>query len=143
MKRLLILLCFGIICSVAAYCPNNNTLTIEFKPPYEPFKALLTSIAWVESKNDPSALNRLENAIGLLQIRQVRIYDFNMRTGKNYTLNEMYDTIKAKYVFLYYASQSHPSNLEEISRNWNGGQRGMKKQSTIQYWKKVQKYLEY
>jgi hypothetical protein len=142
MKKLILLLCFGIICSIAGYAPDSNTLTIKFKPPIEPFKALLTSIAWVESSGNPNALNQKEMAVGLLQVRQVRVDDYNMRTGKSYTLNEMYDTIMAKEVFLYYASQSHPSNLEEISRNWNGGQRGMKKQSTLEYWKKVKKNLE-
>ena len=141
MKKLFLLLIFGIL-PLLAGAPLSKTITIEFKPPFSPFKPLLDATAWVESSGNPNALNRKEMAVGLLQIRQVRVDDYNMRTGKNYTLNEMYDTIKAKEVFLWYASQSHPSNLEEISRNWNGGQRGMKKRSTLEYWKKVKKYLE-
>jgi len=142
MKKLILLLCFGIISSIAG-SPPSNTLTIEFKPPIEPFKALSYAVAMVESSGDRMAYNAKEQATGLYQIRPIRLRDFNQRTGKNYKLNEMYDTIKAKEVFLYYASQSHPSNLEEISRNWNAGPRGMKKQSTVKYYKKVLKYLEY
>jgi predicted chitinase len=54
----------------------------------------------------------------------------------------MYDPIKAKSVFMYYALQCRPDEIERITREWNGGDRGMKKRSTKKYFKKVQKYLE-
>jgi soluble lytic murein transglycosylase-like protein len=142
MKRLILLLCFGILVSIAANPSYENVIYIPFSPPLTPYEALSRAIGTVESKNDPNAYNSRENAVGIYQVRPIRLDDYYQRTGKRYELNEMYDTIKAKKVFLYYALQYHYSETERISREWNGGERGMKKQSTKSYYKKVKVYLE-
>jgi hypothetical protein len=95
----------------------------------------------VESNNNENAYNSKENAVGLIQIRQIRIADYNRKTGRGYKLKEMYDPIKSKSVFMYYAVEIGADNPEKIIRCWNGGDRGMKKRSTIAYYKKVLKYL--
>jgi len=137
MKRLLILLCFGIICSIAGYAPDNNTLTITNAPIISPFKPLWEASRMVESSGDNNALNQLELAFGVVQIRMIRIRDYNQRTGKSYTLKDCYNEQISKEVWFYYASKFHPSDYESVAKSWNG--RG---KSNRVYWDKIKKQLE-
>lgn len=91
----------------------------------------------VESSGNNNALNRLEMAYGAFQIREIRLRDFNNRTGKDYNLEEMYEYHKAKEVFLYYAKGSY----EEVAREWNGGPNWRDKESTKEYYLKIKKVL--
>lgn len=136
MKRILfvtLLLFTGIVSS----SPSRVEMWIVIPKAINPHEAIWKAICQYESKNYPMAYNKRENAVGIAQIRHIRIKDYNQRTGKNYQLNEMYDTFKSKEVFMHYAK----GNYEQIARNWNGGPRGMKKESTKEYWKQVQKYI--
>lgn len=90
----------------------------------------------VETLGNPLAYNEEENAVGLLQIRQVRIDDYNRRTGSNLTLGQMYDVGLSVMVFMYYASLENPNNLEKISKAWNGSG-----PMTELYWKRIKEYL--
>jgi hypothetical protein len=142
MKRIFLLLCFGIICSIAVYAPERKTLTIEIKPPIKPYEAITNAVAMVESNMDDNAYNRIEKATGRYQVRPIRLKDYNKRTGSHLKLKEMYNPLKAEKVFLYYAMQIGYQDPEKIIRCWNGGERGMKKKSTKEYYKKVRKVLE-
>ena len=135
MKKLILLLCFGII-TLAAGSPPSNTLIIESKPPVSPFKALMGATAWVESSNDTTALNLEELAFGVYQIRAIRLKDYNTRTGKGYTLQDCYNKQISDEIYLYYASKFHPSNLEGVAKSWNGSGEMTKK-----YWDKIKKQL--
>ena len=145
MKRLLLLLCFGLLCSLAGIAPVSNTLTIEIAPVYRPYEKIWRAVCQVESGNDPYAIGDKKlkkKSYGIAQIRETRLDDYYEKTGIRYTKNEMFDTTKSKSVFLYYAMRYSPNDTESISRSWNGGERGMKKHSTRAYYKKVKKYLE-
>jgi hypothetical protein len=140
MKRLLLLLCFGIMVSVAGYSPATNTITIATKPPIRPYEALWDATCKVESNNDPNAIGDKKlkyKSYGIAQIRKPRLDDYFRQTGIKYNPVDMFDTIKSKSVFMWYAMQYPPSDIESISRCWNGGSKGMKKQSTKVYYKKV------
>lgn len=104
------------------------------EPEMTPYEALIQAIFYVETGCDSLAYNPAENAVGGLQIRQIRLDDYNMRTGKNYTLEQMYDFSLAKEVFIYYAEmyQDH----ETIAKRWNGSG-----PMTIEYWNKVKSVL--
>jgi len=102
----------------------------------EPFRKLISAIGMVETKFDTLAYNPEEEAVGYFQIRPIRVRDYNERTGSSYNSSDMYNYETSEKVFLYYASQIGPNNFEKIAKNWNGS--GKK---TIQYWKKVKKYL--
>jgi len=78
---------------------------------------------------------------GIVQIRRTRLTDYARRTGVYYNVVDMFDPIRSKEVFMYYASQYHPLQLEKIAREWNGGSNGMNKKSTIKYWKLIQTRL--
>lgn len=137
MKKRLILLCFGLLVSIAGYSPQHKTLTIAIEPPIRPFKALLEATGYVESSNDPNALNTQEMAYGKYQIRKIRIVDYNRRTGKRYTLKDCYNEEISKEIYLFYAMQFHPSDLEQIARKWNGSG-----PMTREYWGKIKKQMD-
>jgi hypothetical protein len=92
--------------------------------------------AMVETMGNPLAYNQLENAVGIFQIRQVRVDEYNRLTGSKYVLNDMFERSVSEKVFLYFASQVGPYNLEKIAKGWNGsGPR------TELYWKRIKRYL--
>jgi hypothetical protein len=105
--------------------------------PICPLKRLSGVVAWVESKNNPNALNRLENAVGLYQIRPIRLKDYNQRTQSHYKLKDCYDPKINKMIWEFYASGFYPTDYEGICKGWNG-----KGKSNQIYWNKVKKRLE-
>jgi len=123
--------------SVAGYSPASNTLIITTKPPISPYQTLWEATTFIESSNNPNALNRLENAVGIAQIRPIRLKDYNQRTGKSYSLRQMYDPIISKEIWLFYATTFHPSQSEQIAKAWNG-----KGKSNKVYWRAVKKQME-
>lgn len=136
MKKLILLLCFGIISSIAG--PHNEkVIYIEESPVFRPLDALWDASVYVESSDNDNALNRLEGAFGCVQIRMIRLRDYNMRTGKSYKLQDCYNRQISKEIWFYYATQFHHSNYESICKAWNG--RG---KSNRIYWAKIKKRLE-
>lgn len=85
---------------------------------------------------DTLAVNKIEQAYGYFQIRQVRLDDYYERTGIKYTLGDMLNYQKAERVFLHYAIEIGYRDPGKIARDWNGS--GPK---TWEYWKKVKNYL--
>lgn len=135
-----LLICI-ILFTFLAHAPTLNSILMPKLVPTAPFDRLWTAICMVESSNNPSALNRKEMAIGIAQIRECRLSDFNKQTGKCYKLIEMYDPEKSKEVFYHYAKQIGINDLERIAREWNGGPKGMKYRQTAQYWNLVKQQL--
>ena len=138
MKKLLLLLCFGILVSLAGNPAYNETIYIPFSLVYRPYEPLYQAQSYIESSNRDSALNIKEQAFGRMQIRAIRLKDYNDRTGKSYTLQDCYNEKISKEIWLYYATKFHPSDYEGISKGWNG--RG---KSNKIYWNKVKKRLKY
>ena len=102
-----------------------------------PYDALIKAVVTIESGNNNLAYNESEKAVGSFQIREIRLTDFNNRTGKGYTHVQCYDYEISKEIFLWYACQIGPGNIELICRKWNG-----KISLTDDYWRKVQKHLD-
>ena len=119
-----------------AFAPSNEFLVIMDIQPVEPFKQLIRAIARVETSGDTLAYNPVEEAAGFLQIRPIRLKDYNKRTGSSFVLNDMFNYEISEKIFLYYASQIGPNDFEKIARKWNGsGPR------TKFYWNRVKKFL--
>lgn len=139
------LLCFlMLLATIPAYAPADRFLPLLRPEPINPYENIYKAVCAVESSNNAMAYHMEENgfaSIGIAQIQNSRIIDFNARTGHNYTLVDMYQPSKAKVVFMHYASEINPNNLERISREWNGGPSGMSKKSTMEYWLLIQKAL--
>ena len=86
----------------------------------ETIDEILNAIISVESSGRNNAYNAKEDAVGCLQIRQTMV-------------NEMFN------IFIDYYNLN---TAEAIARGWNGGPRGVDRKSTLNYWEKVQGYLD-
>lgn len=133
---------FIMLLSVRVYAPGDGSLPLLQGEPAKPYEALWSAVCFVESSNNPFAVgdkHLKEQSYGIAMIRQSRLDDYFRQTGIRYTITEMFDTVKARRVFMWYAVGT---DLERISRCWNGGNRGMEKQSTIDYWHRVNESMQ-
>lgn len=121
---------------IRVFAPDSQTFTVIKEPAFQPFSKLLYATAMVETMGNSWAYNEFENAVGIYQIRQVRIDDYNRRTGSNHSLTEMFDPVLSRKIFLYYASRYEPHELEKIAKAWNGSG-----PMTELYWKRIREYL--
>ncbi len=118
------------------FAPVSGSLIIVQSDPIGPYKNLIHAIGMVETMCDTLAYNPIEQAAGYFQIRPIRLEDYNNRTGSNYKLTDMFDYKISEKIFLYYASQIGPYDLEKIARNWNGSGH-----HTVHYWERIRLYL--
>ena len=101
------------------------------------------ALAKVESSNNPRAINKKENALGIYQIRLAYYKDSNVR-GKH---SDVYNPVIAKQVVLAYFQRYEPKALknndfETLARCHNGGCGWRKNKSlTDNYWNKIKKNL--
>lgn len=119
MKRMKILIIL-LTLALKTYSPEYKAVHIFRDEPLKPYECLWDAVCAIESSGDNMAWNKAENAVGIAQIRHIRINDYNRRTGSNYDLIEMYDPAKSKIVFMYYASNLGPHDIERIAKAWNG-----------------------
>lgn len=132
----------GIIClvmlsfSLKVSAPCWNSFTIYEFSPAEPFKNLERAIGMVETNCNLTAYNPYEEAVGIFQIRPIRLLDYNIRTHSKYTTQDLYTLEVSEKIFLYYADLTGPYNLEQIARNWNGSG-----QLTDFYWTRIRQLL--
>jgi hypothetical protein len=137
MRKLFLLLIFGLLSGVA-YCPaNEKCLYITMHTPTNPYLKLFEAVCSVESGNNPKAYNAKECAIGICQIRAIRLQDYNNRTHQRYSLRQMYDPELSKQIFLYYSLKYNNNDIRAICRDWNGHGKGNK-----EYYNKVMRRLK-
>jgi len=107
-------------------------------------KSLIDALILVESSGRENAYNKKEDAVGCLQIRPIMVREVNRILRKQnieqrFTKEDRWDCGKSKEMFYIWRDYHHLNSSDEvIARNWNGGPRGYKKQSTEHYWYKVQ-----
>jgi hypothetical protein len=119
-----------------AVAPDTDYLTIFKTPAIQPYAPLMDAIGIYETMGNTLAFNEFENAAGIFQIRQVRVDDYNHRTGNNYKLPDMFDYKISEKVFLYFADLAGPYRFEKIAKAWNGsGPR------TEFYWQQIKTLL--
>ena len=119
--------------------PPNNSGMIFVSEPVNPFQSLWIATTIVESGGNPYAIgdrHLKEWSYGISQIRRVRLDDYFRRTGIRYTTDDMFCPEKSREVFMFYASQYRPHEIESISRSWNGS--GV---MTKIYFAKIKKHL--
>lgn len=122
--------------ALKAFAPASGSLVIFAPVPEKPFKRLIYAIGMVETKFDTLSYNPVEEAAGYFQIRPIRVLDYNIRTGSNYSIKDMFDYNISEKVFLYYATAIGPYNFEKIAKNWNGSGK-----TTFEYWDQVKRHL--
>lgn len=140
MKKILLIIL--ILLPAVLYAPAEKWITIPKAESVNPYEKLWQATINVELGDKPdTTINRDEWAYGPGQIRKVRIDDYNKRTGSHYSLEDCLDRETARKIYMYYASKYGPMDLENIARAWNGGPDGMKKESTVKYFRAIQKKL--
>jgi hypothetical protein len=96
-----------------------------------PFDRIFKAVCQIESGNDSLAfcidINGLPS-VGIAQIQQIRLDDYNRQTGSHYDLIDCFSQRLSKQIFMFYAQ----GNYESIAKHWNG--RGP---MTEIYWKKI------
>tara|TARA_R100000501_G_C2603970_1_gene100282 strand:- start:35 stop:568 length:534 start_codon:yes stop_codon:yes gene_type:complete len=135
-------------------CLEDDPIIIKddvVQPPLcsiDSIKLLIHSMIHVESRGNDSSFCKKENAVGCLQIRPVMVKEVNrflrkLGNEKRYTLDERWSREKSIEMFrVWYNYRHSESTLEVIARSWNGGPRGPKRKSTLNYWKKVKSYYD-
>ncbi len=118
------------------FAPTRESLVIISGSPVEPFKNLIHAIGMVETQFDTLAYNPVEEAVGYFQIRPIRLLDYNIRTGSNYTRHDLFNYEISEKIFLFYASEIGPYDLERVARTWNGSGK-----NTGLYWNQVKRFL--
>ena len=119
----------------------------EIKPIVRDLEDLIEAMVWVESKGNPKAFAKREDAAGVLQIRPIMVNEVNRilnikKDDRFYTLDDRWNEKKSIEMFYVFVDYYHKdSSYEEIARCWNGGPKGLQKKQTKRYWKKVQKEL--
>jgi hypothetical protein len=140
MKTIMILIISFL--SVQLYAPpspaqitkeQSYQFTILTNPQFKIYYPLIKAIVYVESRGDTFAYNPEEGATGAFQVRQIRVDDYNKRTGSNYSLEDFYDYDLSRDMFLYYAEGK---SFERAAKSWNGSGK-----LTIIYWNKVNQHL--
>jgi hypothetical protein len=119
-----------------ASSPSRESFVIFETPPVEAYKSLIFAIGFVETRNDTLAYNPREEATGIFQIRPIRLEDYNRRTGKNYKMKDLFNYSISEKLFLYYADQIGPYDMEQIARRWNGSGH-----MTTYYWNRIKEYI--
>jgi hypothetical protein len=125
--------------------PPNREVYILSHEPVRPYEAIWNATCKVESDFNSLAVgdrHLKEWSYGIAQLRRVRIEDFNKRTGSSYTINDAFSPEISKRIFLYYATEIGPYDMEKVARCWNSGPKGMSKKSTVKYWQLIQKHLQ-
>lgn len=108
----------------------------------EPTEALLDAIEQVESGGDPNAIGDNGEAVGAYQIHKIFVRDVNRILGrKEYEYDDRLDRNKSRQMAEIYL-RHYGGTAEEMSRKFNGGPQGHKKESTKKYWLKVKEYLK-
>ena len=113
----------------------------------ETIDEILDAIISVESSGRNNAYNASEDAVGCLQIRQTMVNDVNIilkRQGSNliYSYEDRWCREKSIEMFNIFINYYNLNTAEAIARGWNGGPRGIDRKSTLNYWEKVQDYLD-
>ena len=112
---------------------------------------LLSSIITVESNGRVDAVGDGGKAIGILQIHACVIVDVNRVHGTSFSLDDRENPDKSldiAYLYLshwgksYQRKTGNAPTTETLSRIWNGGPNGWKKEATVKYWNKVNNQLQ-
>jgi len=111
---------------------------------------IVKALIKVESNGNNHAIGDGGMAVGCLQIWNVVIQDVNRIYHTDYKATDRTDRKKSieicrKYLAYwgkhYEKKTGKTCTLEVLSRIWNGGPTGYKKDSTIKYWNKVKKEI--
>ena len=139
MLVLAILLYTGVFHEPAVKAPASGALVIFYSEGFNPFNRIYFGVCTVESGMDSLAYNPNDphgGSHGISQIGTKRLRDYNRRTGKQYTIQDLYKPAVSREIFMFYAQGLGPYHQDLIVRKWNGS--GV---LTYKYLKKVKRVI--
>ena len=147
MKKLLLIPILGYVQAPSeGFIPSPSPVKqIEVEVIEQP--DLVKALIQIESSGRDHAHNVSEDAVGCLQIRPIMVREVNRILRKQggtfrFKLEDRWDRDKSLEIFHVWREYHHPNSTDEtIARNWNGGPKGYKKESTLHYWRKVKNKL--
>jgi hypothetical protein len=134
MRKLLIITVLSFVC---ANLPSTGykSLFVLRAERINPYEKLWTAICKIESNNNPLAYCIDVNgkpSIGVAQIQESKLIDFNKATGKRYNHSDCFNPVISREIFMHFAS----GNYKRCAKAWNG-----KGKLTEVYWEKLIKFL--
>lgn len=130
------------ICLCLCLCTSVYAVVVDDR--------LLDAIELVESSRDSTAIGDNGKSVGSFQITKAYVDDVNRVYKKNYSYSDRYDRNKSRnmtrlyltyYGNLYERKTGQKATYEVLCRIHNGGPKGMYKNSTYSYWKKIERVL--
>lgn len=114
--------------------PAFVSIAIAETKPINLFEIYYRAVCEVESGSNPYKVNFDEGSIGILQIRTIKLNDYNRIAKKDIALNELFMPSVSKSIFMFHCSRY--DKIEIAIRKWNG-----KLSLTDGYWAKIQATL--
>ena len=105
---------------------------------------IIKIVIHLESRGNETAHNLREDAVGVLQIRQIMVRELNrIAKYEKYSLEDRWNPEMSIMMFIDFQNKYNPNWDEEMAcRLWNGGGKGMQKESTIGYYNNYLKIKE-
>ena len=113
---------------------------------------LMAAIMAVETggERDPiTSVGTDGRSYGILQITDICRKDINRFSGEGFTRDDCFMVEKSKDMFRLYVTHyaterrlGRPPTYEDMSRIWNSGPNGWRKDCTLAYWFKVREWLD-
>lgn len=98
--------------------PAERIIYIERPKPIAPFENLWRVTNKHETNNNPSAINIVEQAYGIVQIRQCKLDEYNKANNTSYSLQDCLKVAVSKKIFMWHCSKYN--DIEYASKRWNG-----------------------
>ena len=105
--------------------------------------SFLNALAKVESSNNPKAINKKENALGVYQIRPAYFQDSKVKGNHEQVFDPVFARRVCEAYFKKYEKKAFDNgDFETLARCHNGGCGWRKnKSATNGYWQKIKKNL--
>jgi hypothetical protein len=139
----ILLLFFLLAMPSVSFAPRIHRIDLVKISGINPYIGLVKTVGWLETHQNASYVNfeKGDSSIGLLQIRKGMLSDFNKATRKHYRHSDCFNEAISTEIFYWHCSKYGVYEFEKICRTWNGGGRGMSKESTVKYWKHIKQML--
>jgi soluble lytic murein transglycosylase-like protein len=103
---------------------------------------LLSALIQIESNGNDHARGR-HGELGALQIKPIMVRDVNRIMGTSYTHQQVTNRTIAIFIAKsYFAHYGRNLSDESLARLWQGGPKGLRKNSTRAYARRVMRELE-
>jgi predicted transcriptional regulator len=128
------LLLFFLLITIKVMAPTERFQPLLRPEPVNPYLNLYNASCFVESSHRAKVINEEEQAYGIVQIRQVKLDDYNKETGNHYILSDCLDADVSKMIWMHFASKYDHEDYEIIAKAWN-------RSKTDKYWEKIKDNL--